>query len=421
MLPADLSDDTTVQPTMSSTTSTTEVTTNPTLSPEAALFEAFKIRKKLGLKGLISPLATYMAWKGKIICSEEEADVCLQRIYDSLAFVCRGESGVCMQELEYGIIWTVANWPSVFWTTLPMSGTFRNIRIAQQPKPGFFALSAFFGVSFLATAILLILALYADFWTEKKPFLALLLVLMVACGLAVAYWALIGTGSQFFFVDFRVSSVKYFVVRIIGRVSSVLFLALFALFTWLLISAVFESFFPEKRKLAVLAAVVLAVILLGVCAYVVAVAVLTAPFEDPGPDDRFMIDASDPVIAGVLFLFSGVLALSWFVALRLVGRSKDEMTAMRRNATIFFSASAVLAAVFFTWFLIESLELGVDYFLFHDAARGLEVASLILTVFAVLGYVGMAVIGTSKNKDAKAGYVPLTSGESDVPARYADF
>ena len=269
------------------------------------------------------------------------------------------------------------------------------------------------------------LALRSGFRVEKKLFLALLIAVIIAASISTAYWILVSTGYQNIGFSSMVPNVSLVTVNILGRVASVIFLLLFALFTWLLISAMVESFFPERHKLSVMMTVCLVLIALGTAAYSIAMVIIHFQAQ---VQETLTVDATGPLLAGVSFVFSALLALLWLLAWRLVVTKKTNdanFTEMRRNAIVFFAGSSLLAALFLASFVVSLLELAVDYFKYNEAATGLNIASTILTVLAVLGYTGTAVIGAmlgkSKSKEAKSqGYVPLKEPDQ-VPARYKDF
>ena len=353
-------------------------------------------------------------------------NVCLQQAYPSFFEPCRGQSGVCVQEVSRQMKVVAATFSNVlpittFLTTRVIDndliGLFFKMPFYVVGQPGFFALMAFFVFVVAIVGVFLVLAVRLSFWTEKKQFLALLLVVVVGSSIAASYWTLVSTGFQNIGFSPDVPNVSLVAVNILGRVASVIFLLLFALFTWMLISAVVESFFPERRKLSIFAMVCLVLVALGTAAYSIAMIVIQSKLQW-----SLTIDASAPLLAGVSLLFSSVLALMCLLAWRLVDTKRAEM---RRNAILFFAGSSFLAAVFLVSFIVSLLELTVDYFKYNEAATGLNIASTIFTVLAVLGYTGAAVIGAmlgkSKREEAKTeGYVPLKEPDQ-VPARYKDF
>ena len=282
-------------------------------------------------------------------------------------------------------------------------------------RPGFFALVAFFGLAVAAAGVLLVLALRLSFWAEKKLFLALLLAVVVGSSIAFSYWILVSTGCQNIGFSPGVPNVPLVAVTILGRVASVGFLLLFTLFSWMVISAIVESFFPERRKLSIVSLICLVLVACGTAAYSIAMIVMQSKLQW-----SLTIDASGPLLEGVAFLFSAVLALMWLLAWRLLDAERAKM---RRNAIFFFAGSSFLAVLFLASFLLSLLELTVDYFKYNQAATVLNIASTVLTVLAVLGYTGAAVIGDARGKRRETesgGYVHLEEPDQ-VPARYSDF
>ncbi len=294
---------------------------------------------------------------------------------------------------------------------------------AVQPAPGFFALVALLVAAVVSAVVLIVLAVKRGFWVEKKTFLAVLAMLVVVASVGAAYWIVISTGYSYVTAAPGLPLLPLKTVEILSRVSSLMFLLLLSLFTWVLLSAVMATVFPGREKLSLIVAVVLAVMALGIAAYSIAVAVLHSTLQA-----TLIVDVTGPLIAGFSFLLCAALTAMWAVAWRVV-ETKYKGTAglgeMRRNAAVFCAGSALLAACALSWFVVALLELTVNYDAYHDAARGLEVASLVLTVLAVLLYAGAAVIAagglgkSDKTVDHAAGYVPLTE-DSAVPAHYAN-
>ncbi len=198
-------------------------------------------------------------------------------------------------------------------------------------------------------------------------------------------------------------------------------LLLLSFFTRLLLAAVVDTVFPERKKLSFAVAVALVVVALGAIAYSIAITVIHSQLQA-----RLIVDASGPLIPGVSFLFSAALTAMWAVAWRLVETKQKGMpgfSEMRRNAVVFFAGSALLTVCFLSWFIVALLELTVDYYKYRTTTRALEVTSLVLTVLAILAYTGTAVIAAgreqSKSTEKAAGCVPLD--DSAVPMQYADF
>ena len=83
---------------------------------------------------------------------------------------------------------------------------------------------------------------------------------------------------------------------------------------------------------------------------------------------------------------------------------------------------------FLASFILSMLSLLADYDRYHDAYVVLQIVCHVLTVLAILGYVGIIVIGTFQSKsqastNKSAGYVPLASIDETnrVPVQYRDF
>ena len=167
-------------------------------------------------------------------------------------------------------------------------------------------------------------------------------------------------------------------------------------------------------------------------AYSVTMAVLSSM-----PTEFFLVDASGPVLAGVSFVFGAVVAGMWVVAWRLIGKKETAEARdaeMRRNAVVLFAGSAVLAAVFLSLLVVSILYLVVDYERFFWARFGLQTTGHVLTIVAVLSYIGVAVGGAvrgglrknQKQHEANGigsgeSNIPLLGGEEEVPERYKDF
>ncbi len=214
-----------------------------------------------------------------------------------------------------------------------------------------------------------------------------------------------------------VAHVKLYAVKVLGRVTSLMFLLVVSLFTWLLLSAVIATAFPERKKLSLVVIAVLVVIALSTTAYSITMAVIHSRLQA-----TLVVDVSEPLVAGVSFLFSMALTALWAAAWQLVETKRNGapgFAEIRRNAVILFVGSAVLMACFLVWFVLAVLELTVDYDKYRSGAQGLQVTSLMLMVLAVLAYTGAAVVAAGKSKAPKGdGYVPLTDNK-EAPIQYA--
>ena len=295
--------------------------------------------------------------------------------------------------------------------------------------PAMFVLTAFDVAALIVSLVLLVLALRAGFWLEKKAFLALLALLCVSVALGACYWTFLGVGYQDIGTNPGIgSAVSLMAVQIVGGLTSIALVVVFSLFAWVVIGAVLETFYPERQRLRVVSAVAFAAVAVATTAYTLAMTVV-----DTMATGRMVVNASEQVMAGVLFGVSAVLAATWAMAYVLVGDDKKQM---RRNAVVFLCGSSVLAAMYLAMFVVAMLSLLVDQSKYGAAQAGLQIACHVATVVAIAGYVGtpivLATLSTSKKKGRndngdgdttsdKAGYVPLADDNSKVPERYQNF
>ncbi len=396
-------------------------------SPEELVREVFPRSSVVAVPGAVqTQRVKVVTSKREVTCLERPNATmtqCAAELRNKWFRMCEGKGGHCIQELNAAKVQAktvfATGWIPV---QVPFATHLAILAATRQTVPGqggFFALVAFLFIAMAAAIVLLVFALRRGFWIDKKRFLAMLGVLVLGVAVGVAYWTLISIGYQMFELDATLSRVSARTVDILGRVSSLMFLLLLSLLTWMLLAAVLDVMFPERKRLSFAVAAALLVMAIGTVAYSIAMIVIHARLQVTG---SFVVDVSGPLITGVSFLFSAALTAMWGVAWRLVETKQKGMAGfaeMRRNAVIFFAGSAVLTACFFTWFLVALLELTVDYYKYREASRGLEVTSVVLIVLAVLAYTGSAVIAAGRrNSDKAAGYVPLE--DSNAPARYSD-
>lgn len=290
--------------------------------------------------------------------------------------------------------------------------------------PAMFALTAFDIAALVISVVLLVLAIRAGFWLEKKAFLALLVLLCVSVALGACYWTFLGVGYQDIGTNPELkSTVSLMTVQIVSGLTSMALVVVFSFFAWIVIGAVLETFYPERQRLRVVSAVAFAIVTVVTTAYTLAMTVV-----DTMVTETMVVNASEQVIAGVLFGVSAALTGTWGLAYGLVGDDKKEM---RRNAVVFLCGSGVLAAMYLTMFVVAMLSLLVDESRYRAANAGLQIACHVATVVAILGYVGTPVMlatvgkkGGKDNSDAmsvneNAGYVPLAG--DNVPERYQNY
>lgn len=201
---------------------------------------------------------------------------------------CDGQNGVCAQELNRAMrfLFSAGGFVLFRMSTRTLGVGVASTRMLKAmmtimygkaravPANGaFFALVAFLLLAVAAAVTLFVLAVRRGFWMDKKHFLALLGMLVLGAAVGVTYWTFISTG----YVDTPVEGlgpvVPMFTVDILGRVTSLLFLLLLSLLTWLLLSAVVATVFPEQKKLSLAVALVLVAIALGTTAYSVSMIV----------------------------------------------------------------------------------------------------------------------------------------------------
>ena len=375
-------------------------------------------------------------------------EVCREVVIQKQFSKCRGEDGRCVQAMELESRKLVHYFSTRFRSdAVAVSANYvlgqkrspdellalRTIALSSHSSlfhdiagiPGLFALVAFDACAAIMVAVLLVFAVMQDFWTEKKSFLGLLAVLGIGVAVGLCFYTFVATGYQELGFSPRVPDVPKVAVNVLGRIVQIVFVLLFALFTWVLIGAILETFYPEKRGLHLVTNVMLAAVSAIVSVYTIAMTVVHSLRTE-----TLVIDASVPLLAGVSFIFGAALTSMWLLAWRLVvseksGKSSAEK--MQRNAAVFFAGSLLLSVLFLAKFVVSLLSLLVDFYRFEMPLLILELVCHVLMVAAVLGYVGAAVIGARKSKThlqletaKNTGYVRLEE-ERDTPERYKNF
>ena len=206
--------------------------------------------------------------------------------------------------------------------------------------PGIYFMTAFDVVALIASIVLLVLAVRSGFMVEKKPFVALLAMLIVAVAVGACYWAFLGMGYQVFGRDLTIPNVPVTAVLVVGHLSAIVLLLVFSLFAWVVIAAVLDTFYPStSRRVHVASAVGFASVAVAVTAYAVAMTVLRSM-----PTETFTIDATNSLIPGVSCLFAACLA-GHVAAGVSTGGGRQARNASKR-AHFLLCVGAVGAAVF---------------------------------------------------------------------------
>ncbi len=165
-----------------------------------------------------------------------------------------------------------------------------------------YALVTFLFLAVAAAVSLLVVGLRRGFWAEKKRLLAVLAVLVAGLAVGITYWALVLTGyNDLPSAEFG-PHVGLYTVEVLGRVSSLMFLLLLSLFTWLLLAAVVETVFPERKRLGLVVAATMAIIAVCAISYSITMSAIHSQFQE-----ALVVDASGPMFPGVSFLFSAAL------------------------------------------------------------------------------------------------------------------
>ena len=208
----------------------------------------------------------------------------------------------------------------------------------------------------------------------------------------------------------------------------VTFLIIFSGLVSVLFGAVLDTFYREKTLLQNLSLISFGIVTLVAIGYSLAMAIVHVAPQDL---NKFILDVSVVLLPGVSFIFAVVLAFVWLLAWRLVSikRSGARTAKMQRNAKTLFLCSLLLASVFLVQFIVSILYLTVSFETYQTPLLVLDLLSHVLTVLAVLGYVGTAVISAARGKKEHdkikingSGYEPLIEDNgTNVPKAYQDF
>ena len=378
-----------------------------------------------------------------VVQSAAEREACLTGAFKTFfGQVCEGKGGVCVQNQELSTRrlkrwFDVTNFTEAFLSengagilkTVDVAqlqrdiladeeGTKRTIFFQSNPIRWLFAMAAFDGLALIASICLMVLAIRSDFWIERKSFVLLLALLAAGTAVGVCAWTFSATGSQLVGVSPYVPGIPRAAVDALRGAMAVVILLVFAVFAVIVIQAVLDTFYPEKRRIQSAALVVFIAVTAIVACYTIAMTVIrTLP-------DFFLLDVSDALQAGTLFAFSATLAVLWLLVLRLVTAKKTNdsgLAVMRRNALIFFSGSAVLAAVFLATFMVALLSLLVNFETFNTPYLVLLCVGHALAVLAILGYVGTAVISAARGVKEHTNLEKDDKAEKSVPLQYQNY
>ena len=233
--------------------------------------------------------------------------------------LCKGKGEECFQ--FHWLVYRRASTAET-WIKPEVQGGMRFFILDVPGQPLFFIMVAFDALAAAAAVVLLVLAIRFGFWTEKKALIVLLCVMFLGASVGASYWSLVSVGYTS--DPSAQSGAPKTAVDVLERVMQVTLLAMFALFAWMLIGAVIETFFPDNRRLPTVSLVLFAAVTVVATAYSVTMAVLSSM-----PTEFFLVDASGPVLAGVSFVFGAVVAGMWVVAWRLIGKKETARGARR--------------------------------------------------------------------------------------------
>ena len=281
----------------------------------------------------------------------------------------------------------------------------------------------------LACAILLVFAGFITHLWVTKSFV-LILATVVGLALQLAFTILLVDGYDRASVTIGVPEVA---VKLVAELSQIMFLIVFALFSYIVGKASLAEMFPEEglaRKRRILA-IGLIVVTAAVAVYAVVVQILMAV-----PIEYFVLDVSTLLLPATNLVYAGLLTgLLVFIA-RLVVREKQEHAQygeMRRNAIIFACTSGVLVLVFlaqlvcnFVSFFRPNFDEGANHMLQHTYVEQ-EIISVVVTslvAVAIFAYLAVPIVTRLRSKKDIAadsnGYVELADGEEsrEIPPNY---
>ena len=289
----------------------------------------------------------------------------------------------------------------------------------EAPEPMFFVGAGIAGLMALAAAAVLIMGLLTKYWLDRNYHLSLVVLVLLGASLQISACSIRALGYQVLGHVSTSLSVPEFALDILERLALVTFLAIFAVFTFVVAEAVLDTVFPDRKDFVSATGWSLVIVTTLAVVYGIAMASYSA-----FPTSVYVFDASVLVIEFIGFVFSLGLAIIMLYVWRLVVNEPDEVHSAekRRNALIFslvlvfltllFSARLVLA---FLWMFKSaatfSLPLGIV-----NGIAGFTVASVILL------YLGIPIVVRLKQKRQAAAsqYVPLDEDVSEIPLQYAN-
>ena len=277
-----------------------------------------------------------------------------------------------------------------------------------------------FGLVTLAVLVAMICGLVTRHFFAFKFQFVMMSVLLAAAVLRLTTWTLRVTGFQDVGVSPDHPNVSEAAVEILESMGSVLFAALFAVFTFVLVKAILSTHFPHRKRAGLILGIVCASLTVIATAYTITMGVYTSTARD-----HFVPDLSTIVLSGTVLIFATLLVAALIAAVKFT-KSSEGSQESQRNAVIFLGASAGMAVVFFTRFILNALLLFESYSKYVSAFVVLNILCDVLTGLTVLIYVGMAVwpsLKRARKAENQAGYVPLTEDESgamhgEIPKQY---
>lgn len=297
-----------------------------------------------------------------------------------------------------------------------------SLRYCRSPRPmsESIPLLLVFSLLLLGAVCLLVVGL----WKKRLAIfhVVLLLAVFVSCALRITFYSFwtIPIGESF--TSFTGSSEKFAVsieaANIMERLGGVFFTALFAIFTYILLSASLATFFPDRKKLLIILTIIGAALLVlstGYCVAIVAVANVLVTNEN-------IIDFGRILLASLSVLFCTALICTWILVL-VSTRENAQFESHKKRTVIFLIASSLLLVGFVLTLVFACLYTFVQVAQWAKPYFFTLAVAEFLSGLAILSYVFIAV--RAKVVGDKSGYSSMVDDEHEeedsVPLLYAEY
>ena len=278
------------------------------------------------------------------------------------------------------------------------------IRFCRPPRPmeEYIPLLVMFSSVLLCAVALLIVGLV------KKSFaifqVVLLAAVFVSCAIRIvfySFWAIsIGEGFTQFTGSTENFAVSIEAANIIERLGAVFFVALFAICTYVLLSAALSTFFPNRNKLLVVLTVLGAAVLVLSTGYSIAMVVVSNIHVDLD----IPLDMGRILLACLSVVFCGALVCTWILVL-FATRGNYQFESHKKRTVIFLIGSSILLIAFILTLVLACLYTFVEVATWGRPYFFTQATSEFLAAFAILSYIFAAV--RAKVMGDKSNYVSM--------------